>query len=306
MKSKRVSFLRGRRMRATLLDAAGRPVYGDSSVVTTKGFISVGYTANTEEGEAIAVTNAGGETCVSEPATPSFNGFGVEAQFCEVDFSLFTMLTGQEVVLDENNEAIGITESTEVNLTDVQFALELWLGATTDADASEGSQGRFGYVLTPFLGGGVLGDVTVENAAITFTVTGMQTRNGSSWGSGPYNVQLVGGVPAPLSTPLKANDHRRIMYTEVAPPEIYSGSTPLLDPSADPITSVTATPTGLSVTLEPVPAGTDPVWYDFGDGQWDYAETGSYTHEYAAAGTYTITATRGGATVTTEVTVATV
>ncbi|HYF71324.1 MAG TPA: hypothetical protein VD864_00810, partial [Nocardioides sp.] len=127
--SKKVSFLRGRRMRVTLLDTAGRPVFGDSSVVTTKGFVTVGYTTNTEEGEPIVVTNAGGEACVTESATPTFNGFGVEMEFCDVDFALFEILTGQELVLDANGKAIGITESTEVDLSQVNFALELWLGA---------------------------------------------------------------------------------------------------------------------------------------------------------------------------------
>lgn len=307
MKSRAPSFLRGKRMRATLLDGVGRPIYGDASVVTTKGFVSVGSTTNIEEGEAITQPNANGETCINEAATPTFNGFAVEAEFCEVDFALFSMLTGQDVVLDSTGTRIvGIDESTKVNLSNVQFALELWLGASGLDNPSAGAQGSFGYLLYPFLGGGVISDITVENAAITFTVTGMQTKNGAAWGSGPYNVELVDGTPSPLFQPLTAATHRRIMQVEVAPPEPQSGSVPLLDPSAEALTGVTATPTGLSVALEPLPAGTDPVWYDFGDGTWDYAETGSYTHVYDAAGTYTITARRGTSEVTTEVTVSTV
>ena len=301
--SKSVSFLRGRRMRATRLDAAGRPVYGDSSVVTTKGFVTVKYTTNTDSGQAISVTNAAGEICISEAATPTFQGFGVEVEFCNVDFALFEILTGQSAVTDSNGVVVGITESTDVDLTAVNFALELWLGASTDAAASAGGQGHFGYVLTPFLGGGVISDVSVANDAIDFTVTGMSTKNGTAWGAGPYNVELVAGVPAPLSKPLLVNDHRRTMITEVAPPAVATGSTPLLDPSDPAITSITDTATGLSVDLAPVPAGTDPVWYDFGDGTWDYSETGSYTHVYAAAGTYTVTAHRGSSTVTSPVTV---
>lgn len=304
MRSKKVSYLRGRRMRATRVDANGRPVYGDNATVTTKGFVTVSYTTNTEEGESITVVNANGETCVAEPATPTFSGFGVEAEFCDVDFALFELLTGQELVLDSDGQAIGITESTAVDLSAVSFGLELWLGADSKgAKASEGSQGQFGYILTPFLGGGVIGDVSIENAAITFTVTGMNTKNGSGWGAGPYNVELVDGVAAPLSTPMKSADHRRIMTVEVAAPEVFAGSTPLLDPSATAMTEIGATPEGLSVAFEPTPVGSDPVWYDFGDGSWDYAETGSYTHEYDEAGTYSVTASRGRSTVTSSVTV---
>lgn len=302
MQSNRVSFLRGRRMRATLLNAAGVPVAGDSSVVTTAGFITLTMTANTEEGEGVTVTNAAGETCISEAGTPTFNGIGVEAEFCDVDFALFEMLTGQEVVVDANGKAIGITESTDVDLTAVNFALEVWMGATASDAPAAGSQGTYGYVLLPRLSGGVMGDVTVENGAITFTISGMATKNGAAWGAGPYNVELVAGVPAPLRVAMKANDHRRIMITEVAPPKVYSGATPLLTAGAD-LTGITHTATGLSVAFTPVPAGTDPMWYDFGDGTWDYTANGSYTHVYAAAGTYTVIGYRNMSSYTKTITI---
>lgn len=304
MKSKRVSYLRGRRLRATIVDANGRPIYGDNGAVVTKGYVNVSYTTNVEEGESITLPNAGGETCIFEPAVPSFNGFGVEAEFCEVDFALFEILTGQDVVLDANGKAIGIDESTDVNLTAVNFALEVWLGATTSDAAAAGSQGQYGYVCTPFLGGGVIGDITVENAAITFTVTGMATKNGSGWGAGPYPVELVAGVPNVMRVPMKANTHRRILTVEVAPPTVYAGAIPVLDPAKPALTGLTTTPTGLSVAIAPTPAGTDPIFYDFGDGTFDYAATGSYTKVYATAGTYIITATRGKTTITKSVTVA--
>lgn len=293
--SKKVSFLRGKRMRVTVLDTAGRPVIGDSSVVSTKGVVTVSYTSNVEDGEAVSVPNMNGETCVSEPAVQTFTGFGVEVEFCEVDFALLGIVTGQEVYVDEDGVIIGITESTDVDLAAVNFALEMWLGST--------NPGEYGYVLTPFLGGGTIGDITIENGAISFTVTGLQTKNGTAWGKGPYNVELVAGVPAPLRVPMKANDHRRIITTKVAPPAVYAGATPLLDATDPAITSVTATSTGLSVELAPTPAGTDPVWYDFGDESWDYAETGTYTHVYEFAGTYTVVAHRGSTTATTTVTV---
>lgn len=304
MKAKRVSFIRGKRMRATLVDRNGRAVIGEGSVVTTKGYLTLTYTTNTEEGEGINVTNANGDTCVAEAATPTFTGFGVEAEFCDVDFALFTMLTGQAIVLDQSGKAIGITESTDVSISNVNFALECWTGADTKgATASTGSQGQFGYILTPFLSGGVISDITIENGAITFTITGMTTKNGNGWGKGPYAVELVTGKPAALRTALKANDHRRIMTVEVAPPEQYAGSTPLLDPSAPALTAIAGTPTQLSVSFTPTPTGTDPIFYDLGDGTWEYSDTGAYTHVYATAGKYTVTAMRGLSKVTTSVTV---
>lgn len=303
-KSKRVSLIRGRRMRATLVDLNGRPVIGDDTAVVTKGFITVAMTTNMEEGEAVSQTNASGETCIAEPAIPQFMGIGVEATFCEVDFALFNLLTGQELVFDENGTVVGITESSNIDLSAVNFALELWLGTANDDNAPvEGSQGKFGYVLLPFLGGGIIGDYTIENAAITFTISNMNTKNGAGWGSGPYAVDIVNGVPSPLFQPLKSADHRRTMVVEVAPPKAYSGAIPVLDPANTALTDITAEVTGKTAALTPTPAGTGPVWYDLGDGSWDYAETGAYSHTYATAGTYTVTAKRGLSTVTKEVTI---
>lgn len=294
--SKSAKFLRGKRMRVTVLDVAGRPVVGDSSVVSTKGAVTIGYTTNVEDGEAVNVPNMGGEPCVVEGAVPTFTGFSVEIEFCDVDYALLEILTGQEAYVDEDGVLIGITESTDVDLSAVNFALEVWLGSTVP--------GEWGYVITPFLSGGTIGDISVENGAISLTVTGLNTKNGNAWGKGPFNVEKVAGVAAPLRVGLKANDHRRIFNTEVAPPPIYSGATPLLDATDPAITGVTGTVTDDSVAFAPVPTGTDPVWYDFGDGTWDYAETGSYTHVYADPGTYTVVANRGKTSATTQVTIA--
>jgi hypothetical protein len=283
-------------MRATVLDAAGMPVFGDDAVVTTKGYITVAYVTNSQtKGDAINVTNASGESCISEAATPTVSGYTVEATFCEVDYRLFEILTGQRVLLDDNSVAIGIAESVDVDLATVNFALELWLGSK---DA-----GVYGYVLTPFLRGGIIGDVSVDNAAITFKISGMTTRSGSAWGKGPYAVQTVSGVPAVLKDAVTAHEHRRWLSVDVAPPAVFEGSTPLLDPADPAVTNLTTTPTGLSVLIAPVPSGTDPIMYEFGDGTWDYAATGTYTHVYPAAGTYTITARRGLSTYSEPVTV---
>lgn len=303
-RQKDVSLYRSKRMRATRLDGAGRPVYGPDSVVVTRGQISTTFTGNVEEGESISQPNGNGETCLNVTATPTFTGFTVESTFCKVDFALFEMLTGNPVVLNDDGTIVGIDEGTDIDLSNVNFALELWTGAQVSDAPRDGAEGEWGYVLAPFLSGGTLGDITIENAAITFTVTGMQTRNGAAWGAGPYNVELVGGVAAPLFQPLTNKKHRRITTVEIAPPEDVPGFLPLLDRTDPAVTGVTATGTGLVRTLAPTPAGTDPVYYEFGDGNWDYAETGSYTYTYPVAGTYTITAHRGTSTATTTVTVA--
>lgn len=305
MLSKKASYLRGRSFRVTKVDTLGRPVYGASSQAVSKGYVNLQFTAVSETSEAITVTNAAGEACISESARPQFTGFTVQAQFCEVDPAVFTMFTGQEPILDPvTGDAIGFRVETGVDVSAAPFALETWLGTKTAAVPNVNSQGFFGYLLAPFLYGGIIGDFSIENGAINFTVTQMATQDGSGWGSGPYKVQLgAGDLPVLLATPVSAREHLRPLLVEVAPPEPFIGARPVLDPTDPAVTSVTDTPTGLSVAFVPTPAGTDPMWYDFGDGTWDYAETGSYTHVYAAAGTYDWIAYRGTSVVTGQVTV---
>lgn len=307
MATKCISLVQGRVARFTRLDACGRPIYGDDSVVTTEGFISVTYTANIDEGEEISLPNASGKRCVYVPAKPSLLGYTVEIAFCQVDPDLFAMATGQRVLTDANGDVVGFTVDTSVDTSESAFALEVWAGAPTSGGCEEGAEGSFGYVLLPFVSGGVIGDFTIENDAVTFTVSNASTKDGNAWGSGPYNVMLgVGGVPSPLADPLTATEALAMLIVGVAPPEPECGARPLLEADGAALTDVTATPTGLSVLFAPDPTGADAWWIDFGDGTWDYEGTGaSITHVYEAAGTYTFVAYRGTTSVEGTVTVTT-
>lgn len=187
------SLIRGRAMRVTRLNGCGAVVPGSQSQVVTKGFISVGLTSNTEEGEAISITNANGDVCISDTPAPKFTGYGVEINLCGVDPSLIGILTGQPLVKDPDTgsgspaEYLGFRVNSGVSLDDSGFGLELWSGVPAAACGVGGTQ-QFGYFLLPYLKGGVIGDFTVENGAINFTITGAQTKDGSGWGVGPYDV----------------------------------------------------------------------------------------------------------------------
>jgi len=255
------SPVRGNAMRVTKLDGCGRPIYGDDSVGVSDGFVSVAFTANTDEGEEINVQNAAGKTCVRDTPCVTLLGYAVEIEFCNVDPALFAILTGQEPVTDYTGAASGFRINSDVSACDSGFALELWTGvpgvacdASTDASAQPS-----GYLLVPYLQGGVLGDFTIENGAISFTVTGASTKTGSGWGKGPYNVlRTSGGSTGPLATPIVSGDHMHVEFTDVAHPDTFCGTQPLLDPAGAALTGVTATATGLQVSFTPVPVGSDP------------------------------------------------
>ena len=289
--------VRGNAMRVTALDGCGQPVYGEDSVGVSDGFVSISFTANTDDGEEINVTNAAGRTCVRETPCPQFLGYTVEIEFCQVDPAVLAILTGQDVELDAQGLAAGFRMNSGNSGCDRAFALEIWTGTPGERcnpDAPAGSAAG-GYLLLPYMQGGIFGDFTIENGAISFTVTGAATKTGGLWGVGPYDVILnAEGVAAPLAVPIAEDDHLLVRFTEVAAPDVFCGTMPLLDPSGAPITAFDAAFEGLTATFSPDPEATDPWWVDFGDGTWDYSADGSpIVHTYPAAGTYEVIAHRG-------------
>lgn len=227
------SLVRGRRMRVTRLDGCGAPIEGVCSTVVTEGFVSVAMTANSEEPEEVTVTNAGGKVCVKDPLPPEFTGFGVEITFCEVDPDLYEIVTGQTVVMSSDTVPVpvGFQVGTDVDLSASGFALELW--STVPGQACTGAGGNFGYILLPFVQGGIIGDFTIENAAVSFVITGANSKDGNSWGVGPYNV-VMGGVdgtvPSPLKTAIGPYKHLHVERTTLAPPEATDGCVDLTIP----------------------------------------------------------------------------
>lgn len=213
------SLVRGRALRVTKTDGCGQVVLGPDSKVVTEGFISVGLTANNDEGETISVTNAAGNVCILDEPTPKFTGYTIEVAFCGVDPELFSLMTGQPVVLNADGDlAVGLRVNSQVSLTDSGFALEMWSNVPVAACDSSGSA-SYGYFLVPYVKGGVLGDFSVENGAINFTLSGAVSKDGSGWGVGPYNVvRDASENAAPLNEEITSGDHLHMEVTTVAPP----------------------------------------------------------------------------------------
>lgn len=211
------SLVRGRALRVTKLDTCGVPLPGPRNQVVTKGVISVGFTAATDEGTTIQVTNANGDTCIRDVPAPKFLNYALQIDLCGVDPDLMSLLTGNEVVLDANGNRVGFTMGTDVDLDDVRFALELW--SVVPGEECTGAARTFGYMLIPFIQGGQVGDFTWQNDAINFSVAGAQTKDGNGWGVGPYDVVLDDAdAPAPLANAISPSKHLQVMATQVAPP----------------------------------------------------------------------------------------
>jgi hypothetical protein len=225
--SKCFSLVRGRAMRVTRLDGCGQRVLGPDSQVTSDGFISIALTANTDEGETISVTNAAGNVCILDEPCPKFTGYGVEVEFCGVDPDLIQLMTGQPSVHDAMGAATGFRVNTAVDACDSGFAIEVWSNVPAAAcDASGGA--AYGYFLIPFVKGGVIGDFTIGNDAVNFTMTGANSKDGSGWGVGSDDVTRdENSIPGPLNEPIDANDHLHVELVTVAPPAPSCGATAL-------------------------------------------------------------------------------
>lgn len=223
------SLLRGRVLRATRLDACGNVVPGSASTVVSEGAVSVALTAVTREGTTIELENANGKLMVQDIPAPQITGFTAVATFLQVDPNLYNLLAGLPLVFDDATEpeAIGFDVDSDIDLSGSGVALELWTNLPS-AVCEPGQSQQFGYMLLPFMQGGILGDWTWENGGINFQVTNMATKDGAGWGVGPYDVLLdESGSPSPLLTPVSNKNHLRVFPTSLTPPEPGCGGIPL-------------------------------------------------------------------------------
>lgn len=221
MATKCFSVVRGKRLRATRLDGCGNPPDPGtaSSMVVTKGFVTVGLTGVTEDGEEITQKNADGELCVNDRSRDEFKRWDLSIELCEVDPGLVELVTQAVLETDANDDTVGI-RTPEGSATE-SVGLEVWSGIPGE-DCSTGPE-QFGYLLLPWVIPGTLGDITIENGATTFTMSA-HSRAGGGWGIGPYNVVLdANGDPSQLGTPIASDEHMLLRTTGVEPPAAQCG-----------------------------------------------------------------------------------
>lgn len=253
MANRKFSPIRGEALRVTRTDGCGRLVSGPAVSYTTDSYVSIEVATRTAETEAVEVIKANGKKCVDEPATTYLDGFDLTVTFCGVDPVIFEMVTKMPVVYDAQGNPIGYDADTGVDTSNHGFALETWTQVPSDNCSEEGTGNSYGYLLFPFLRNGSIGDFTIENAAITFSVSGLGTRTGNGWGVGPYNVMLdESGTPGPLLEPMTRTSHHRMFVTEVPPPSATDDATP----SGPPATGATAGTPGTWTPVDSYPAST--------------------------------------------------
>lgn len=278
-------LVKGVRLRATLVDACGKPIAGPRSRIVTTGWISANVEPQMREAEDLEQTNAEGRVCVADRTPPERKWNNVTLELCKVNTCLIGMMTGWPLVLDWEGNPIGFSDQKEVP-SDRGVALEIWSGVgledqcelpTNDDILAPGAASAslpYGYTLLPVVREMQVGAFEYGASVSTITLTGI-TANGTRWGKGPYNVMATDGANTAgrLLQPIAVGQHKRVFYTTVAPPEAtedccglilpspYYGETAVevapaqpacgLEPSDEVQTmTISGTPTGGTYTLE--------------------------------------------------------
>lgn len=237
---RKFTMIGGRVLRLTKLDNCGRVLYGDEARLVTEGFISVTATANIDAGTEVAVTNANGVTKARRAAKPKHNGWTVSIDFVGVDPFALNFMTGNPLVRNGAGDLAGFDQDTEVQAADANVAVEVWTDLGDGDECTPTQEQLVGYLVLPWLQGGVVSDFTVQNDAINFTVASAASKTGHEWGQGPYVVDVDGsGNPVSLAT-IPGSVALRAIEVGLNPPGESDGAIPLDNPASPPATGATS------------------------------------------------------------------
>lgn len=219
-----IQLLRGKRLRLTRLDECGAPLASSEpcAFTVTKGFISVSMSPEYEDGDEFVEKNANGEIYLNEKEQKELKRYMVSIEMCGVDFSVAEVTTGDRLELDWDGNPVGL-RSIRGRPTS-NFALELWTGIGGQQCDAAGNL-MYGYFLLPFVNGGKIAEISVENGPINVSVEDAFTKDNPQWGVGPWDVIDTDGTPTPgpLSVPVALDEHRVMRTTIIAPPAATDG-----------------------------------------------------------------------------------
>lgn len=262
----------------------------------TESFVDIALTKVLQERQDALQLNANGDICVDKPKAPILRWYEVTITFCDVDPELFNIVSAEPLIFDDalTPNAVGwctLPDSPAAS----NFALEFW---TNTEDECTGTDITYGYGVLFRVTQGMIGDVTINNGVVNFTVTGI-TRGGNQWGQGPYNVIVNqtgpnAGLPGPLLVAANPAAHKCFQWTTLAPPPGSCGCQDLSPVFAvAPTTGLASVPRiGTFPTLDG--AVILPGVIDWGDLTVQTVTTGTSANHTYAAGTYTATFTPAG------------
>lgn len=218
-------FLQGFTVRVTQLDNCGNPEFGECAYAASDGYITVTAAPNNADGDEFQQKNAHGVYLTNQRSRPLLNWIDLTVQFREVDYELFSMITGLNTIVNDAGtpETIGLLV-TEGEYATGNVAIELWMG-TDEGDCGDSELPWYGYNLFPWVVEGTVSEVSeITNGMINFSLMS-RTRKGTPWGVGPWDVVLpsAGGDAQPLFNAIPNDTHWANLVTQVPPPDPTCG-----------------------------------------------------------------------------------
>lgn len=288
------SVVRAPVARVTRLGACGELSETGCDFAVTSSFVDITLTKVLQDRQDALQLNANGDICVDSPKFPILRWYEVSITFCGVDPELFNIVSNEPLVLNDATipEAIGWCTLPD-SPSAANFALEFWTG--TEDEGCDDDEPDFGYGVLFRVTQGMIGDVSITNGVITFTVTGI-TRGANQWGVGPYNVIINetgpnAGLPGPMLTAANPAAHKCFFWTKLPPPVASCGCQDLTQALIVlPLTGAAAVLRTLTIPLGPDGDPILPGIIDWGDLTADQVVTSgtSATHTYVP-GSYVAT-----------------
>ena len=182
--------------------------------------MTLNITAELEDPDEFLVKLANGRLCINETGCATLKRFNLEIEICNADPDLFEIISGVNTVVDYNGDVVGFEINQELGGCTSRFALEFWTRVVGDdcVDPETGSQ-QYLYWLLPCVSNGRIGDITIENGPLTWTLSG-EALPSSEWARGPHNVVPINAdnTPGKLLSPIAADTALHVQYTTIAPP----------------------------------------------------------------------------------------
>lgn len=212
--------IQGLSLRVTRLDSCGAAVSGTPcDFVASESFVTMNITAEIEEPDEFVIKLNNGKICINEQGCATLKKFSLEITVCNADPDLFQIISGVNTVTDWEGYVVGF--QIDQNLSSCNnFALEFWTKVVGECDGSQ----QYLYWLLPYVTNGRIGDITIENGPLTWTLTG-EAIPSSFWGVGPYHVVASDSLntASPLLTPLPDNMALHVQITTIPPPAETNG-----------------------------------------------------------------------------------
>lgn len=199
-----IAPIQGTRARIVRLDSCGLPVAGAGSLIVIDGFVSVSAEPQYEDATLYQKKKADGSYCVNRRGNDQFTRDELTIEFCSIDPDAVVITTGQTLV---SSGATGTGFWLKEGPVTARWSLELW---QADSETCTGATPRYAYWIWPHIAAGRLNDMTVEDAALEWSITASTEKANTGY--------ALAGPTDPIPLPVPANAHRGFNITTVPPP----------------------------------------------------------------------------------------